>query len=117
MNSYQQFLQLHRNPSAFLLGNIWDVHSAKIFSENGYAAIGTSSHAIAAANGYKDGEQLPFEILLQTAKRVTNAVSTPFTVDMEAGYGNCTEAILENLDKLHANGIIGINIEDSVPAA
>jgi 2-methylisocitrate lyase-like PEP mutase family enzyme len=115
MNNYQKFLQLHCNPSPFLLGNIWDVHSAKIFAENGYGAIGTSSHAIAAVNGYKDGEQMPFEILLQAAQRIAQAVSVPFTVDMEAGYSRTAKGIIDNIEKLHAAGVVGINIEDSVP--
>ncbi len=117
MNNYQQFLKLHQGRSPFLLANIWDVKSAEIFEAAGYKAIGTSSHAIAGANGYPDGEQVPFETILQVAKRVTKAITIPFTVDMEAGYSRTREGIQINIEKLHDAGVIGINLEDSLPAA
>lgn len=44
--------------------------SALTFQESGYKAIGTSSHAVAEANGYHDGEQIPFELLLQLAQKL-----------------------------------------------
>jgi len=117
MNNYQKFSGLHNNHAPFLLGNIWDVESAKIFAASGYQAIGTSSHAIAAANGYEDGEQIPFETVLRIAKRVIENVTIPFTVDLEAGYGRNVDGIIQNIEKLHAVGVVGINIEDTIPAA
>ena len=111
MNNYQKFLELHSSEVPFLLGNIWDVQSAKIFAAGGYHAIGTSSHAIAAANGYADGEQIPFETILRVTKQVTDTVSIPFTVDLEAGYSRNTDGIIQNIKKLHAAGVAGINIE------
>jgi len=97
MNNYQKFLELHSNDLPFLLGNIWDVQSANMFAAAGYRAIGTSSHAIAAANGYADGEQIPFETILRVAKQVTETVSIPFTVDLEAGYSRNTDGIIQNI--------------------
>jgi len=116
MNNYQKFLELHSNDLPLLLGNIWDVQSANMFAAAGYRAIGTSSHAIAAANGYADGEQIPFETILQVAKQVTETVSIPFTVDLEAGYSRNADGIIQNIKKLHTAGVAGINIEDSIPA-
>jgi len=117
MNSYQTFLQLHQGRSPFLLGNIWDVNSAKIFAANGYKAIGTSSHAIAGSNGYDDGENISFETILRVAKRVVQIVSIPFTVDMEAGYSRTAKGINANIEKLHDAGVVGINLEDTIPGA
>jgi len=117
MNNYQKFLKLHDNDVPFLLSNIWDVQSANMFAAAGYKAIGTSSHAIASANGYADGEQIPFETILRIAKRVSETVSIPFTVDLEAGYDRNTEGIIRNIEELHAVGVVGINIEDTIPAA
>src|SRR5882757_5464611 len=115
MNSFETFKQLHQNATPFLLGNIWDVGSAKIFEANGYKAIGTSSQALAQSHGYEDGENLPFETLLRLAKRVTEVVRIPFTVDLEAGYGRTTEAIIGNIKQLHDIGVAGINLEDTIP--
>ena len=114
MNSFETFLQLHKNSTPLLLGNIWDVNSAKIFEANGYKAIGTSSLAVARSIGYEDGENLPFENLVQLAKRVIEVVSIPFSVDMEGGYSRTIDGITENIQKLHDIGVVGINLEDTI---
>jgi 2-methylisocitrate lyase-like PEP mutase family enzyme len=114
MNSFETFLQLHKNSTPLLLGNIWDVNSAKIFEANGYKAIGTSSLAVARSIGYEDGEKLPFENLLRLAKRVIEVVSIPFSIDMEGGYSRTIEGITENIQKLHDVGVVGINLEDTI---
>jgi 2-methylisocitrate lyase-like PEP mutase family enzyme len=117
MNYFETFSQLHQNPAPLLVGNIWDIKSAKIFEANGYKAIGTSSQAVAKSHGYEDGEKLPFEMLLQLAKRVVEAVHIPFTVDIEGGYGRTVDSIVENIKKLHDAGVAGINLEDTIAGA
>jgi 2-methylisocitrate lyase-like PEP mutase family enzyme len=114
MNSFETFSQLHQNSTPLLLGNIWDVNSAKIFELKGYKAIGTSSQAVAKSLGYEDGEKLPFEMVLQLAKRVVEVVDIPFSVDMEGGYSRSIAGIIENIEKLHDAGVIGINLEDTI---
>ena len=114
MSSFETFSQLHRHPTPFLLGNIWDVNSAKIFEANGYKAIGISSQAISNSLGYEDGEKLPFDSLLRLAERVVEVVRIPFTVDMEAGYSRTIDGIIRNIDQLHDAGVAGINLEDTI---
>jgi 2-methylisocitrate lyase-like PEP mutase family enzyme len=115
MNLFEEFKQLHHSPEPFVLGNIWDVNSAKVFEAAGYKAIGVSSQALSNAWGYNDGENLPFDLLLQVAKRVVEVVNIPFSVDMEGGYSNSVAGILDNINKLHDAGVVGINLEDTVP--
>lgn len=100
-----------------MLGNTWDVKSAQVFEAAGYKAIGISSQALSNTFGYNDGENLPFGLVLQVAKRVVETVNIPFTVDMEAGYSRSIEGIKENISKLHDAGVVGINIEDTIPGA
>ncbi|MDB5086091.1 MAG: hypothetical protein JWR09_85 [Mucilaginibacter sp.] len=114
MNLFETFSQLHQGSAPLLLGNIWDVNSAKIFEANGYKAIGVSSQALSNTFGYDDGENLPFEILLQVAKRVVEVVNIPFSVDMEGGYSRTTAGIIDNINKLHDAGVAGINLEDTI---
>jgi 2-methylisocitrate lyase-like PEP mutase family enzyme len=114
MNLFETFLKLHQGPTPLLLANIWDVHSAKLFEASGYKAIGTSSQAVATSLGYEDGEKLPFDSLLQLAKRVVQSVSIPFMVDIEGGYSRSVNGIIENIKKLHDAGVAGINLEDTV---
>jgi 2-methylisocitrate lyase-like PEP mutase family enzyme len=113
MNQFEKFLQLHNDTTPLLLGNCWDVSSAKLLEENGFKAIGTSSAAVARSLGYEDGENLPFELLLQTVKRVQQNISVPLSVDMERGYSNTIDGIIANIQQLHDAGVVGINIEDS----
>ena len=47
MNRYETFLQLHQAATPLLLGNCWDVSSAKILEAKGFKAIATSSMAVA----------------------------------------------------------------------
>ncbi len=117
MNSFEKFARLHQQPNPFLLGNIWDVNSAVLFENAGYKAIGTSSQALAIANGYDDGEQVPFDLLVRLAKKVVEKVTIPFSVDIEAGYARSIEGIVENISRLHDAGIAGINLEDTIPGA
>lgn len=117
MNQFEKFNSLHQQSSPLLLGNIWDVQSAKIFQAAGYQAIGTSSQAVAIANGYDDGEQLPFNILVALAKRVVETVNIPFSADIEGGYARNINNIITNIQKLADVGVSGINIEDTIAGA
>jgi 2-methylisocitrate lyase-like PEP mutase family enzyme len=117
MNSFETFTQLHQGPGPLLLGNCWDVNSAKTLEAGGYKAIGTSSLAVAKSLGYEDGEELPFEILLRLAKKVVETIRVPFTVDMEGGYSRTIDGIIENIKKMHDAGAVGINLEDTIAGA
>ncbi|HEX8658971.1 MAG TPA: isocitrate lyase/phosphoenolpyruvate mutase family protein [Hymenobacter sp.] len=114
MTSFEHFAALHHNPQPLLLGNLWDVNSAKLLEATGYEAIGVSSQAAAAAFGYEDGEKMPFELLLHLAQRVTDVVRIPFTVDLEGGYSRTVTGITDNIKRLHGLGVVGVNLEDSL---
>ncbi len=117
MNSFETFKQLHQNSSPFVLGNTWDVKSAQVFEAAGYKAIGISSQALANSFGYQDGENLPFEVLLQVAKKTVEVVKIPFSVDIEGGYSRSIDSIINNISRLHDAGVVGINLEDTIPGA
>jgi 2-methylisocitrate lyase-like PEP mutase family enzyme len=114
MNLFENFKRLHEGTSPFVLANIWDAKSAKVFEAASYQAIGISSAALSNAFGYLDGEKVPFELLLQITKRVSEVVTIPLTVDMEGGYSRTVTDIISNIEKLHDAGAVGINIEDTV---
>jgi 2-methylisocitrate lyase-like PEP mutase family enzyme len=114
MSSYEIFRALHQKGKPLLLGNAWNVHSARIFEKNGYTAIGTSSAAIAHTLGYEDGEKISFAELFFIVERITANTRLPVSVDMEAGYSSHIPEVITNIEKLHAAGVAGINLEDSV---
>ena len=113
MTKHEIFAGMHQRGNPLLLGNAWNVSSAKLFEKNGYKAIGTSSAAIANSLGYEDGQNIPFNLLLIVVERILADIHVPLSVDMEAGYGHHINEILEHLKKLHDAGVVGINLEDS----
>ena len=108
------FKDMHNMEEPLILCNVWDASSAKLAETHGFLAFGTSSAAIATNLGLEDGENIHFEELLMTVRAIVNSTHLPLTVDIEAGYGETPEAIVNNITKLVKLGVVGINIEDSI---
>jgi 2-methylisocitrate lyase-like PEP mutase family enzyme len=113
MTEYLKFKELHNQANTLILGNVWNVQSAKVFEKLGFHAIGTSSAAIAHSLGYDDGEKMPFSDLLFIVERIRKSITLPLSVDIEFGYGNTAREIANNIISLEKLGVVGINIEDS----
>lgn len=109
---YKVFSALHNAASPLLLVNIWDAGSAKVAEQRGARAIATSSWALAQAQGYNDGQQIPFSHLLMLVQNICRAVNLPVTVDFEGGYADTPDGIEANFRALLATGICGVNFED-----
>ncbi|RXM41169.1 isocitrate lyase/phosphoenolpyruvate mutase family protein [Chryseobacterium sp. CH21] len=107
------FKQLHHDDEPLLLGNVWNVESAKAYEKLGYKALATSSSAVALSLGYEDGEQMTFEEYFYMIKRIRSSVSIPLSVDLESGYGHESNTVVSNIMKLIEIGVSGINIEDT----
>ena len=107
------FTQLHQQDKPLLMGNVWNVQSVRAFEKSEFQALGTSSAAIANSLGYEDGQQLPFVVLLYQIERITQSTSLPLSVDLEGGYGETSQEIVENIRTFHKMGVVGINLEDS----
>lgn len=110
--TYTKFKQLHAQPEILVLGNIWDAQSAQIAQEAGFKALGTSSHAIANAMGYQDGEQITVDEILFIIEHIVKSVDIPVSVDFESGYSNNPDEVAQNVKKLIDIGVVGINLED-----
>lgn len=108
----QQFKTLHEQKYPLVLGNVWDAHTAILAEKAGFKALGTSSHAIAFAMGYEDGEEISFDELLFVVERTIKAVKIPVSVDFESGYSDDPEQVAEYVVALEKVGAVGINLED-----
>ena len=113
MTTFESFRELHYQEKPLLIPNVWDITSARVMEESGFRTIATSSSALAQSLGYADGENLPFDLLLQTVSGITRHAHIPISVDMEKGYSAELPGILKNMDRLLDLGIVGINLEDS----
>jgi len=108
------FAELHIKGAPLLLYNAWDAGSAKSILDAGGRAIATSSWAVAAAQGYRDGEAIPLEFAEQIIARIAATVDAPVTADIEGGYSEDDKALAENVSRILDLGVIGINFEDRV---
>lgn len=109
---YQNFKKLHAQQKLLILGNVWDAQSAKIAEDAGFKALGSSSHAIANAMGYEDGEKITVDELLFVVERIVKAVKIPVSVDFESGYSDNPDEVAKNVKKFVDLGVVGINLED-----
>jgi 2-methylisocitrate lyase-like PEP mutase family enzyme len=108
------FGALHERGNPVIIYNIWDAGTARAVADAGARALGTGSWSVAAAQGYADGENLPMEALLVTAKSIAMAVDLPLTVDFEGGYAEDPADLAKNVGRVVDAGAIGINFEDQV---
>jgi len=113
MNKIKQFCALHDTDELLFLGNAWDVLSARSLEESGFLAIGTTSWGVAASLGYADGEKIDFGLHLAIIKMIVDHVEIPVSADIEAGYGEEDQTIVDNVLRTADLGVAGINIEDS----
>ncbi len=106
------FGTLHRKGNPVILYNIWDAGTAKAVTEAGAKALATGSWSVAAANGYGDGQKLPMDVLIETARSITAVNDLPLSVDFEGGYSTEPAGAAANVAKLIEAGAVGINFED-----
>lgn len=103
---------LHIAPKLLVLPNAWDCASAVLFEQAGFPAIATTSAGIAFSRGYRDGEQISRDEMLDEVARIATRVGVPVTADLEAGYGTHPEDVAETVRRAIAAGVVGCNIED-----
>ena len=111
------FIGFHVAGDPLVLFNVWDSGSAKGAAEAGAKAIATGSWAVAVANGFDDGEKIPFDLVLSNLFRITSSVDLPVSLDFEGGYARDPKRVGANVAKAIEAGAIGINFEDRVVGA
>ncbi|QHA07508.1 isocitrate lyase/phosphoenolpyruvate mutase family protein [Streptomyces broussonetiae] len=111
------FAALHRPGQPLLLPNAWDHASAAALAARGFAAIATTSLAVAAAAGLPDGRGVTRE---QTLGLALTLGPEPYllSVDAEDGFADDPDEVAELARRLWSAGAVGINLEDGLgPAA
>ncbi len=111
----EELRRLHMAAELLVLVNVWDVASARVVAGTpGCRAIATASWSIAAALGYRDGEQIPREEMIAAVGRIASAVDQPVTADLEAGFGASAAEVGETMSAAIEAGAVGCNLEDGV---
>ncbi len=109
---FARFSKLHVAGDPLRLVNVWDAGSARAVADAGAPALATSSWAVAAAAGYPDGEELPFDALLATATAILGVTDLPVSVDFEGGYADAPDDVQGHARTLLELGVVGCNFED-----
>lgn len=108
---------MHEAPELLVVVNVWDAVSAGTAAGvEGVQALATTSHAIAGAHGYPDGEVIPRAEMVEAIALVCrHAGGLPVSADLERGYGETPADVAETVAMTAEAGAVGCNIEDGLP--
>jgi 2-methylisocitrate lyase-like PEP mutase family enzyme len=111
---YEQFLALHQRPEAFIMPNAWDGTSAVLLKRAGFAALGSTSLAIAFALGRQDGRHMVSRTeAIANAQLLTRLTGLPVNGDLEDGFGPDPEDCASTVRAAIEAGLAGVGIEDT----
>ena len=97
-----------------MLPNAWDVPSARVFEDEGFPAVATSSAGMLVSLGYPDGEEIPHGEFNAAVARISRVLSVPLSVDVIGGFGDTPDGVVSSVRAVIKTGAVGINIEDFV---
>ena len=107
----QAFRALHEGP-AFVIANAWDAGSAKLLAGAGFAALASSSGAMAGILGRVDGA-VNREEALAHCKAIVDAVDLPVSADLEKCFADAPRDAARTISLAGEIGLAGCSIEDA----
>jgi len=111
------FRGLHNRKDTLVLPNAWDVPSARVFEDEGFPAVATSSAGMLVSLGYPDGEEIPRKEFDSAIRRIARVLSVPLSADVVGGFGDTPPGVARSVKAVIRAGAVGINIEDFAHSA
>src|SRR6059036_3036537 len=108
----EDFRALHHGKQILILPNAWDVPSARVFEDEGFPAVATSSAGLMVSLGYPDGQVISRDEYMSAIGKISRILSVPLSADLVAGFGTTPKEVLATVREVLKAGAIGINIED-----
>ena len=105
------FRALHERESAFLMPNPWDVGTARLLAQMGFAALGTTSAGYAFSVGQRDNTVERSQMMAH-ASAIVSGTDLPVSGDLENGFGDSPE-MAETIRLAADAGLVGGSIEDA----
>ena len=105
------FRTLHQ-AGCFVIPNPWDIGSAKLLQQLGFAAVATTSSGFAWSLGRQDNH-VTLEEALRHFTDIAASVAIPVNADFEGAFAREPEEVLRNVQRAAATGVAGLSIEDS----
>ena len=104
------FRALHEK-GCFVLPNPWDVGSARMLQDLGFAALASTSAGFAWAMGRPDYAVTRGDVL-QHLRALCDAVDLPVNADYESGFAKEPEGVAASVTLAVDTGVAGLSIED-----
>jgi 2-methylisocitrate lyase-like PEP mutase family enzyme len=111
MTATETFRRLHHEDTPLFLPNAWDHSSGAALAAEGFAAIGTTSLGVAAAQGKRDAQGSTREETVALAERLAR-LDCLVSVDLEHGFSDEPAEVAELVERLAGLGVVGVNLED-----
>jgi len=110
------FRALHERQQAFIIPNPWDIGTARMLERLGFEALATTSMGFALSMGTLDN-QAGRDAVLAHAAALTSATRLPISADLENGFGDAPETVVETIRLATNSGLVGGSIEDATGRA
>ena len=101
-----------RDSNFWVLPEVWDVASARVYADLGFDVISTSAAGIGWAQGYKEHEAINAEELLLVATRILRTTGKTVIADLEGGENCDIDHLKRMVDAALSLGLSGIRISD-----
>ena len=106
------FRALHERDGAFIIPNPWDIGTARLLALLGFEALATTSAGYAFSIGQRDNT-VGRDKMMAHVREIAAATDLPVSADLENGFGDDPETIVETIGLAAAAGLAGCSIEDS----
>jgi 2-methylisocitrate lyase-like PEP mutase family enzyme len=110
------FRALHERDGAFIIPNPFDAGTARLLAYLGFEALATTSAGYAFTLGQRDNT-VGREQMMVHAAAIVAATPLPVSADLENGFGDDPETVVETIRLAAAAGLAGCSIEDSTGRA
>lgn len=115
-NRRTRFKALHAERRAFLMPNPYNIGTTRILEGLRFEALATTSAGFAFTHGLRDAEGLiTRDMALTHAQTIVGASTLPVSGDMENGFGDSPEDVVETIRGAIEVGLSGCSIEDFSP--
>ncbi len=105
------FRALHHQNSAFIIPNPWDIGTARLLAHLGFEALATTSAGYAFSVGKQDNT-IGRDEMMKHVTEIVSATDLPVSADLENGFGDDVDTVVETIRMAVSAGLAGASIED-----
>jgi len=108
----RMFCALHQRPHAFIIPNPWDAGTARLLAHLGFEALATTSMGFAFSAGRPDNTAGREDTMSHIAE-IAGATDLPVSADLENGFDDSPDGVVETIVLAATAGAVGGSIEDA----